>query len=147
MALELPLLRIGLAGFSLEQQDMLRQLLDQDTATRQAWDFTRPEDADALCINGARTQLLPDGMLRVAAGVTGGRSTLIDPKELQRPIAFARTAQPPPTAARVATIAKVAAIPASIGSVLRTNGRSARAKTKGSTGRMHGLRIVRMPPK
>ncbi|WP_427913570.1 hypothetical protein ACPWT1_00935 [Ramlibacter sp. MMS24-I3-19] len=90
MALELPLLRIGLAGFSLEQQDMLRQLLDQDTATRQVWDFTRPEDADALCVNGARTQLLPDGMLRVAAGVTGGRSTLIDPKELHRPIAFAR---------------------------------------------------------
>lgn len=90
MALELPLLRIGLAGFSLEQQEQLRLLLAQDTATRQTWDFARPEDADALCINGARTQLLPDGMLRVAAGVPGGRSTLIDPKELQRPVAFAR---------------------------------------------------------
>ena len=90
MALELPLLRIGVAGFSLEQQEALRQLLSQDTATKQTWDFARPEDADALCVNGARTQLLPDGMLRVAAGVPGGRSTLIDPKELQRPIAFAR---------------------------------------------------------
>lgn len=90
MALELPLLRIGLAGFTLEQLEALRQLLAQDTATRQTWDFTKPEDADALWINGARTQLLPDGMLRVAAGIAGERSTLIDPRELQRPIAFAR---------------------------------------------------------
>ena len=47
----------------------------------------------------------------------------------------------------VATIAKVAAIPASIGSVERTKDRSARANTNGSTGRMHGLRIVRIPPR
>ena len=65
----------------------------------------------------------------------------------QRPIALARTAQPPPTAASVATMAKVAAMPASIGSVLLTKLRSARAKTKGSTGRMHGLTIVRIPPR
>ncbi len=64
-----------------------------------------------------------------------------------RPIAFARTAQPPPNAASVATIAKVAAIPASIGSVLRAKLRSARANTNGSTGRMHGLNMVRAPPR
>ena len=52
------------------------------------------------------------------------------------------TAQPPPTAASVATAAKVTAMPASIGSPLRRNGWSARAKTKGSTGRMHGLTMV-----
>ena len=65
----------------------------------------------------------------------------------QRPTAFARTAQPPPTAARVATIANVAAMPASIGRVERMKLRPARAKTKGRTGRMHGERMVRMPPK
>jgi hypothetical protein len=65
----------------------------------------------------------------------------------QRPIALARTAQPPPTAASVATMAKVNAIPASMGSVLRAKLRPVRAKTKGSTGRMHGLTIVRMPPR
>ena len=39
------------------------------------------------------------------------------------------------------------AMPISIGSPLSTNGRSARANTKGSTGRMQGLRIVSTPPR
>ena len=65
----------------------------------------------------------------------------------QRPIALACTAQPPPTAASVATIAKVAAIPASIGSVLRMKLPPARANTNGRTGRMHGLTMVSTPPK
>ena len=41
-----------------------------------------------------------------------------------RPYWLASTAQPPPTAASVATAAKVSAMPASIGSPLRRNGRS-----------------------
>ena len=53
----------------------------------------------------------------------------------------------PPTAASVATPAKVNAMPTSIGSPLRRNGCSARANTNGSTGRMHGLTIVSTPPK
>src|SRR4051812_18988769 len=57
------------------------------------------------------------------------------------------TAQEPPTAANVATAAKVSVIPASRGSPLFKNGCSARANTNGSTGRMHGLRIVSMPPR
>jgi hypothetical protein len=88
MALELPTLRIGLAGFSLEQQETLRHMLQQENTTRQVWEFAKPEDADALCINGARTQLLPDGMLRIASGVPAGRSLLIDPAGLNRPAAF-----------------------------------------------------------
>jgi hypothetical protein len=60
---------------------------------------------------------------------------------------LARTAQPPPTAASVATIAKVSAMPTSSGSVLRMKLPPARAKTNGSTGRMHGLTMVSMPPK
>ena len=52
-----------------------------------------------------KTSAIPNSASRISAA--------------QRPIALARTAQPPPTAARVATIAKVAAMPTSIGSVLR----------------------------
>ena len=52
---------------------------------------------------------------------------------------------PPATAANVATAAKVTAIPTSIGKPLCTKGRDAPAKTKGKTGRMHGLMIVSMP--
>ena len=47
----------------------------------------------------------------------------------------------------VATAAKVSAMPTSIGAPLRRNGRSARANTNGSTGRMHGLRMVSTPPR
>ncbi len=65
----------------------------------------------------------------------------------KRPYSLAVTAQPPPTAASVATSAKVAAMPASMGSPLSTKGRSARANTNGSTGRMQGLRIVSTPPR
>ena len=64
-----------------------------------------------------------------------------------RPAPFACTAQPPPTAARLATPAKVMAMPPSKGRPLFMNGRSARAKTKGSTGRMHGLTMVSAPPR
>jgi len=89
MALELPTLRIGLIGFSLPQQESLREMLAQDTATRQSWDFAHPQEADALWINGARMQVLPDGMLRIASGVPSGRSVQIDPTSLNRPAAYA----------------------------------------------------------
>ena len=64
-----------------------------------------------------------------------------------RPYRLTSTAQPPPTAASVATAANVSAMPASIGNPLRRNGRPAPANTKGSTGRMQGLRMVRTPPR
>lgn len=80
-----------------------------------------------------KTKAMPNSASRISAA--------------QRPIALARIAHPPPTAARVATIANVPAMPPSKGKVLRMKLRSARANTNGSTGRMHGLRMVRMPPR
>ncbi|MBK0392024.1 hypothetical protein [Ramlibacter algicola] len=89
MALEIPSLRIGLIGFSQQQQDALHESLNEDTATRQAWEFAPAQEADALWINGARTQLLPEGLLRVASGIPSGRSTQLDPSSLNRPAAYA----------------------------------------------------------
>jgi hypothetical protein len=43
--------------------------------------------------------------------------------------------------------AKAAAIPSSMGKPFVKNPRSERANTKGSTGKMHGLKMVRTPPK
>jgi hypothetical protein len=59
---------------------------------------------------------------------------------------LACTAQPLPTAASVATPAKLIAMPSNSGRPLRTKGWSERANTNGSTGRMHGLRMVSTPP-
>ena len=64
---------------------------------------------------------------------------------IQRPASLARTAHPPPSAARLATPAKVTAMPINNGKPFLTNGLSARAKTKGRTGNMQGLTIVRAP--
>ncbi len=61
----------------------------------------------------------------------------------QRPAALACTAQPPATEASVATAANARHSPSSIGRPLCTNLRSALAKTKGRTGRMQGLTMVR----
>jgi hypothetical protein len=61
-------------------------------------------------------------------GTIGNRTSL--PNELTYSLAC--TAHPPPTAARVATTAKVAAMPASIGRPLLTNGLSDRANTNRS---------------
>ncbi len=49
-------------------------------------------------------------------------------------------------AASEATPAKVIAMPSNSGRPLRTKGWSERANTNGSTGRMHGLRMVSTPP-
>ncbi|MCY1412851.1 hypothetical protein D9M71_282690 [compost metagenome] len=68
-------------------------------------------------------------------------------KASQRPYWLSCTTQLPPTAARVATRVKVNAMPPSSGPPLRQNGSPVRANTNGSTGRMHGLRMVSTPPR
>jgi hypothetical protein len=88
MALELPILRIGLVGFSLDQQERLREMLARENKTRLAWELARVNEADVFMVNGARTQLLADGTLRVASGVPAGRSVQFAMAELDRPVAF-----------------------------------------------------------
>ncbi|HZY18926.1 MAG TPA: hypothetical protein VFE82_10620 [Ramlibacter sp.] len=88
MALELPILRIGLAGFSLDQQQLLAEAVARESAGSVDWEFGALTEADACCVNGARTQLLLDGTLRVGSGIPAGRSVQIDPAALERPIAY-----------------------------------------------------------
>src|SRR4051812_41954328 len=94
MALELPILRIGLVGFTLEQQERLRDLLARENKTRLVWELALVGEADVFLINGARTQMLADGTLGVASGVPAGRSVQFALAELDRPVAFARPLAP-----------------------------------------------------
>jgi hypothetical protein len=89
MSLELPVLRVGLAGFSIEQQEALRQMLPHASPSGLHWEFGKVNEADVLWINGARSQLLADGTLRIASGVPGGRSVQVDLAGMDRPVAFA----------------------------------------------------------
>jgi len=89
MSIELPVLRLGLVGFSVEQQERIARLLANPAAGGMVWQTGTFGEADAWWVNGARTQSLPDGTLRIASGVPQGRSVQLNLKEVDRPIAFA----------------------------------------------------------
>ncbi|AEG92078.1 hypothetical protein [Ramlibacter tataouinensis] len=88
MTPELPVLRLGLAGFAEAAQERFQQLLGRLPGAAVRWEIVPLEEADAWWINGARTQQLADGTLRVASGAPGGRSLQLDLSGIDRPIAF-----------------------------------------------------------
>jgi hypothetical protein len=90
MTLELPLLRLGLAGFADDQQQAIRSVLAQGAAAATLWEAGAMDGADAWWINGARTQVLAADHIRVAPGTAGGRSIQINVAEVDRPVGFAR---------------------------------------------------------
>ena len=79
-----------MAGFSLEQQETLGRTLQHASPGGLTWEFAKFGEADALWLNGARTQVLSATTLRVASGVPGGRSIQINLPDVDRPLAFAR---------------------------------------------------------
>lgn len=90
MTLELPLLRLGLSGFTAEQQHAIDALLAKGSGEATLWEAGQMDGADAWWLNGARTQLLGAGHIRVASGVAGGRSIQINVADVDRPLGFAR---------------------------------------------------------
>ncbi|KQT08903.1 hypothetical protein [Ramlibacter sp. Leaf400] len=90
MSFELPLLRIGMAGFSLEQQEMLGRVLPHASPGGLTWEFSKFGEADALWLYGGRTQILSATTLRIASGVPAGRSVQINMPDVDRPMVFAR---------------------------------------------------------
>lgn len=88
MSLELPILRVGHAGFSLEQLELIRGAAARELSTGLTWDLSEVGEADALLLNGPRAHTLPDGTLRVAPGMPAARSVHLALHELGRPIAM-----------------------------------------------------------
>lgn len=88
MSLELPILRVGHAGFSLDQLELLRSAAARELSTGLTWDLSEVGEADALLLNGPRCHTLPDGTLRVAPGMPAARALHLALHELGRPIAF-----------------------------------------------------------
>jgi len=87
MSIELPLFRLGLAGFSAGQQDQLSALLQQTSSG--SWQIGKFAGADAWWVNGVRVQVLLDSTIRIASGEPGGRSLQLDLRDVDRPVAFA----------------------------------------------------------
>ena len=86
LSLELPVLRLGLVGFSAEQQEQLGNLLKTRVVQWQPWPFA---DADAWWVNGAHARRLPDGLVRIPSADPKSRSTLLNLDDVDRPMAFA----------------------------------------------------------
>jgi hypothetical protein len=89
MPIELPLLRLGLAGFSAEQQELAQRVLERSAPGHVAWQLSPFADADAWWLFGGRSTMVSQGVLRVAPGAPTARSLQINLADVDRPIAFA----------------------------------------------------------
>lgn len=85
-----PVLQLGLIGFSRQQQaDIERDLLVTGSSGVD-WRVGPLQTSVAWWVNGARTQVLTDGSIRVAPGEAGGRSLRLSLADVDRPVAFAQ---------------------------------------------------------
>jgi hypothetical protein len=98
MTLELPVLRLGLAGFTADEQLAVEQMLATAAGEELSWAIAEVDAADALWFNGARTQVVGPGRVRVAPGVPSGHSLQVQMSETDRPIAIAQPLPPGLTA-------------------------------------------------
>ena len=87
MSIELPVLRLGLAGFSGQQKADLEAMLQRSTPGRHVWQLGHFSEADAWWLNGSRTQR-GAGTVRVAPAIPTERSLQLNMAEVDRPVAF-----------------------------------------------------------
>jgi len=90
MTLELPVLRLGLAGFTADQQRSVERMLATAAGDDLSWQIAEVDAADALWFNGARTQVVGAGRIRVAPGVPKGHALQVEMSEIDRPVAIAQ---------------------------------------------------------
>ena len=85
MDIEVPVLRLGVAGFSDAQQRVAAEAAGAAGTGRAQWQLVPFADADGWWLEGGRTLVLPSGYLRVQPGVPSGRSIQIDRLALYHP--------------------------------------------------------------
>lgn len=88
MNIEVPVLRLGVAGFSEAQQKVAAEAVRAAGTGRAQWQLVPFADADGWWLEGGRTLVLPSGFLRVQPGVPSGRSIQIAMADVDRPVAF-----------------------------------------------------------
>jgi hypothetical protein len=88
MTIEVPVLRLGLAGYSEAQQKTAADAARSAASARCAWELSPFPEADAWWLEGSRTMLLPNQHLRVQPAVPSNRSVQLALADVDRPVAF-----------------------------------------------------------
>jgi len=84
MTLELPVLTLGLAGFSADQQLAISRMLVLSAGEANSWEIAEVDVADAIWVNGARMQIVGTDRIRVSPGVPSARSSSTCPTSIGR---------------------------------------------------------------
>jgi hypothetical protein len=88
MSIEVPLLRLGLAGYTEAQQKQAAEAAAAAGSPRARWELGAFADADAWWLEGSRTVLMPNQHLRVQPAVPSGRSVQLALADVDRPVGF-----------------------------------------------------------
>lgn len=88
MSFELPVLSLGLAGFTPEQGKQLETLLAHLPKSLAAWQSSAFAEADAWLVSGEKSRLLNADTLKILAGRPTERALQLTLSEIDRPIAF-----------------------------------------------------------
>ncbi len=87
-AAEQPILWLGMLGFAPQQRAQLEASITLPSGSAR-WRICDFGDADAWWVNGAMVRPMPDGTLKVAAGLPTERALKLNMSEVDRPVAFA----------------------------------------------------------
>jgi hypothetical protein len=88
MTIEVPVLRLGLAGYTDAQQKQAAAVTAAATGARARWELGPFADADAWWLEGSRTVLMSNQHLRVQPAVPSGRSVQLALADVDRPVGF-----------------------------------------------------------
>ena len=88
MDIELPVLRLGLAGFNEAQQKAATEIARAASSARAAWQLAPFGEADSWWLEGGRTHIGSNGLMRVQPGVPSGRAVQLALADVDRPVAF-----------------------------------------------------------
>lgn len=90
MTIEVPVLRLGLAGFTDAQLKAAAEAVAAANSPRASWELAPFAEADAWWLEGSRTLLMPNQHLRVQPAVPSGRSVQLALADVDRPVAFSQ---------------------------------------------------------
>lgn len=88
MTIELPILRLGLAGFSAGQQEQLHAALESATPGAIVWKLGKLGSADAWWVNGSRVTSVSGATVCIAAAEAADHAVQLHLPDIDRPVAF-----------------------------------------------------------